>query len=324
MTPSTRAQHARAVLGVALVALVWGASFAAMKLTLQAGLSVGALLSFRFTAGALCLGLLTFAMKARGGRQDLRDGLFLGLILSVIFWLQTDGLRYTSTSKSAFITGLYVIFTPLVSLLVGDRLRASHGIGALLATFGLYFLVNEPGKPLGGWNFGDTETLICAVLCGGHISMTAHFSRRSNGWILATVQVAVVALVSWVLTPLMPAQALADGTRLGGFQGSLQALARPEAWIPLLYLAVLATTLAFYLMSTLQAHLGATEAAIIYSLEPVFGATLAVSALVPGIREHLSGTQILGGVAILGAMLFAELGPRRLGARPEPAEEPIG
>lgn len=324
MTRTPRAQHARAVLGIALVALIWGASFAAMKLTLKAGLSVGALLSFRFTLAAVCLGLATLAMKARGGRQDLRDGLLLGLILSVIFWLQTDGLRYTSTSKSAFITGLYVIFTPMVSLAVGDRLRASHALGALLAAAGLYFLVNEPGKPLGGWNFGDTETLICAVLCGGHISMTAHFSRRSNGWILATVQVAVVALVSWVMTPLIPAQALADGTRLGGFQGSLQALARPGAWIPLLYLALLATTLAFYLMSTLQAHLGATEAAIIYSLEPVFGATLAVSALIPGIHEQMSGVQLLGGAVILAAMLLAELGPRLFGPKSGITEEVIG
>ena len=311
------------MLGVAVVALIWGASFAAMQLTLKSGLSVGALLSFRFTLGAACLGLLTLAVKARGGRQDLKDGLLLGLILAVIFWLQTDGLRYTSTSKSAFITGLYVIFTPMVSLLVGDRLRASHGLGALLATAGLYFLVHEPGKPMGGWNFGDSETLICAALCGGHISMTGHFSRRSNGWILATVQVAVVAVISWLLTPWVPAQALADGTRLGGFQGSLQALSQPAVWIPLLYLAVLATTVAFYLMATLQAHLGATEAAIIYSLEPVFGAVLAVSALVPGIREHLSGTQVVGGCIILGAMLLAELGPRLLRVQAE-VEEPIG
>lgn len=324
MIPPSRAQHPRAVLGVALVALIWGASFAAMQLVLKSGLSVGALLTFRFTLGAACLGFLALAMKARGGRQDLRDGLLLGLILSVIFWLQADGLRYTSTSKSAFITGLYVVFTPLVSLAVGDRLRAPHGIGALLAGAGLYFLVHEPGKPLGGWNFGDTETLACAVLCAGHISMTAHFSRRSNGWLLATVQVAVVAAVSALLTPLVPPQALADGTRLGGFGGSLQALARPEVWIPMLYLALLATTVAFYLMSTLQAHLGATEAAIIYSLEPVFGAVLAVSALVPGIRERLSGTQVLGGAAILAAMLVAELGPRLFAPAGGPAGESIG
>ena len=322
MTPSSPAQHRRAVLGIALVATIWGASFAAMRLVLQSGLSVGALLSFRFTLGAFGLGTLALLMKAKWGRRDLIDGLLLGAILSVIFWLQTDGLRYTSTSKSAFITGLYVIFTPMVSLVVGDKLRPSHALGALLASGGLYFLVHEPGKPLGGWTFGDTETLLCAVLCGAHISMTAHFSRRSDGWVLATMQILVVALVSWILTPLVPAQTLADGTRLGGFSGAFTAVLRPQVFLPLLYLALLATTLAFYLMATLQAHLGATEAAIIYSLEPVFGALLAVSALVPGIHEHLSRTQVLGGALILGAMLLAELGPRLL-AR-DRTEEAIG
>lgn len=317
-------RHLLAVLGIGLTALIWGGSFAAMKLVVQGGLSVGALLSLRFTLGALALGLLSWAFKAKLPRRALLDSLLLGLVLTVIFWLQTDGLRYTTTSKSAFITGLYVVFTPLVSLAVGDRLRLSHGIGALVAAAGLFLLVNEPGKPFGGWNFGDSETLACAVLCGVHISMTAHYSRRSDSWTLATGQVAVVALLSWLVTPLVPGLPLADGTRLGGFQGTLAALARPGVWIPLLFLAVLATALAFYLQSSQQAQLGATEAAILFSLEPVFSAVLAVSGLLPGIQEHLSGLQILGGTIIVSAMLLAELGPRLLRRLEPPAEEAIG
>ncbi len=316
--------HLLAVLGIGLTALIWGGSFAAMKLVVQGGLSVGALLSLRFTLGALALGLLSWIFKAKLPRRALLDSLLLGLVLTVIFWLQTDGLRYTTTSKSAFITGLYVVFTPLVSLAVGDRLRASHGIGALVAALGLFLLVNEPGKPFGGWNFGDSETLVCAVLCGAHISMTAHYSRRSDGWTLATGQVAVVALLSWAVTPFVPGLPLADGTRLGGFEGTLEALARPGVWVPLLFLALLATALAFYLQSSQQARLGATEAAILFSLEPVFSAVLAVSGLLPGIREHLSGLQVLGGVIIVGAMLLAELGPRLLRRLEPPAEDAIG
>lgn len=317
-------RHLLAVLGIGLTALIWGSSFAAMKLVVQGGLSVGALLSLRFTFGALALGLLAWGFKAKLQRRAILDSLLLGLVLTVIFWLQTDGLRYTTTSKSAFITGLYVVFTPLVSLAVGDRLRLSHGIGALVAGMGLYLLVNEPGKPFGGWNFGDTETLLCAVLCGAHISMTAHYSRRSDGWTLATGQVAVVALLSWAVTPFVPGIPLADGTRLGGFQGTLAALAKPGVWIPLLFLAVLATALAFYLQSSQQAQLGATEAAILFSLEPVFSAVLAVSGLLPGIQEHLSGLQVLGGAIIISAMLLAELGPRLLRRLEPPAEDAIG
>jgi drug/metabolite transporter (DMT)-like permease len=317
-------RHLIAVLGIGLTALIWGGSFAAMQLTVKGGLSVGALLSLRFTLGALALGLLAWNLKARVEKRAVLDSLLLGLVLTAIFWLQTDGLRYTTTSKSAFITGLYVVFTPMVSLAVGDRLRLSHGVGASVAAAGLFLLVNEPGKRFGGWNFGDTETLLCAVLCGAHISMTAHFSRRSNGWILALGQVATVALISWAVTPFVPANPLADGTRLGGFQGTFDALAKPGVWIPLLFLSFLATTVAFYLQSSQQAQLGATEAAILFSLEPVFSAVLAVSGLLPGIREHLSGLQILGGGIIVSAMLLAELGPRLLRRLEPPAEDAIG
>ena len=174
---------------------------------------------------------------------------------------------------------------------------------------------------MGGWNRGDTETLICAFICGLQIVMTGHYSRRSNGLVLAFVSVGVWALISWALAVIMPPEALADGSRLGGLQGTLPMLAHPRAWIAIVFLGALCTALAFYLMSTLQAYLGATEAAIIYSLEPLFAAILAVSGLVPGIREHISLPQLLGGILILGAMLLAELGPRLLrSARLEPGD----
>lgn len=78
---------------------------------------------------------------------------------------------------------------------------------------------------------------------------------------------------------------------------------------------MLATALAFYLMATFQAYLGATEAAILYTLEPVFTALLAMSGLVAGIKESLSTVQLAGGAVIVGAMFLAEVGPRLLRSR---------
>lgn len=317
-----RFQHAWAVAGLVLMALVWGGTFAAMKVALGAGLSVGGLLTLRFTLGALGLGAFLVLLRIRLDRRALLDGLILGLVLTLVFWMQVDGLRSTSTSKSAFITGLYVVFTPLVSVLFRHPPRVSHGMGALVAALGLFLLVHEPGKPLGGWTFGDTETLICALGSGFHIVLTGIFSRRTDGWALAFGQVAVVAVLSAALTLAFPAAPLANGMRLGGFEGLPGLLTRAEVWVPLVYLGVLGTTLAFYLMSTLQRHLGATEAAIIYSLEPVFTALLAMTAWVPGVSERLTATQLLGGGVILSAMLLAELGPRLL--RPRPGEDPLG
>lgn len=315
--PESRASHLFAVFALAAIAVIWAGGFPATKYCLQAGLSVGAILSIRFAIGAAGLGLMLLLLRVPFRRRDVMDGLWLGLVLTTLFWLQTDGLRFTTTSKSGFITGLYVIFTPAVALLIGDRLRPSHGLGALVALAGLILLVREPGAAWGGWNRGDSETLLAAVLCGFHIVMTAHFSRRSSGWVLAFMQVAVTGAISLIITLALPSPF--------GFQGAGPALAKGGTWIALTFMGLLATTLAFYVQSTFQARLGATESAIIFSAEPVWTAAMAVSGWIPGIREHLSAQQLMGGALILAATLVAELGPRLLRReRPAGAEEAIG
>ena len=315
MPASAKRLHTIAVLGTLLTASVWGASFAAMKFAIQAELSVGVLLTLRFAIGAFCLGLLLVILRVPVRKSDLRDGLYLGVLLTAIFWLQADGLRFTTTAKSGFITGLYVLFTPCASLLMGHRPRLAHGLGALAAAGGLYLLVHNPGLAGGGWNRGDSQTLACAAGCGFHIVLTGIYSRRSNAWVIAFTQVATVALLSLLITACLPYP--------HGFKGAGRALAQPGVWVTLLYLGVLATSVAFYLMSTLQAHLGATEAAILYLLEPVFTALLAVSGWVPGIREHLTTLQVTGGTIIIGAMVMAEVGPRLWAGR-GPAPDPVG
>ena len=309
---STR--HTRAVLGTLLAASIWGASFAAMKFALQAHLSVGLMLSARFGIGAVCLGGLILWRRLPVHRAALADGLRLGLVVTAIFWLQADGLRFTSTSKSGFITGLYVLFTPAISVLAGHRLKPAHAAGALFAAAGLFLLVHVPGAAGGGWNRGDSETLACAALCALHIVLTGTYSRRSSGWVLAFTQVSVVALLSMVITAWLPAPF--------GFQGAFRTLAHADVWITLGYLGLLASALAFYLMMTFQAHLGATEAAILYTLEPVFTALLAMSGWVPGIRERLTPLQLAGGAIIVTAMVLAEVGPTLLKRRPAPAPAP--
>jgi drug/metabolite transporter (DMT)-like permease len=315
--PESRASHLSAVFALAAIAFVWAGGFPATKYCINAGLSVGALLSIRFAIGTAGLGLMLVLLGVPIRRRDALDGLWLGLVLATLFWLQTDGLRFTTTSKSGFITGLYVIFTPMVALLVGDRLRPSHALGAMVALLGLALLVREPGSAWGGWNRGDTETLFAAVLCGFHIVMTSHFSRRSSGWVLAFMQVAVTGAISLLITVALPSPF--------GFQGAGPALAKGGIWVALVFMGVLATTLAFYVQSTFQARLGATESAVIFSSEPVWTAALAVSGWVPGIREHLSPVQLAGGGLILAANLVAELGPRLLRRiSPLETEETIG
>ncbi len=97
--------------------------------------------------------------------------------------------------------------------------------------------------------------------------------------------------------------------RLYGFRGG-QGLQEPGVWVALGFLGLVATTLAFWLQSRFQAQLGATEAGVLLSLEPVWATLLAVSGIVPGVRDRLGPLQWGGAALLLGAALLAELGPR--------------
>jgi drug/metabolite transporter (DMT)-like permease len=286
--------HGTAVLTIATVAAVWGLGFPMMRIALNGGMTVGALTSIRF----LLAGLAMFAIvRAKGVpivRRGLIDGLWLGLVLVLIFWLQTDGMRYTTTAKSGFITGLYVLFTPLVALAVGRRVKLASALGALVATYGLYLLVHLPGGILSGWNRGDVETLLCAIICGVHMVMMDHFTHRSQSWLLAGTQVLTTGVVSLIIALFVPAPY--------GFQHLGATLAQWPVLGAMLYMALGSTVFAFWGQAVAQTKLGPTEAAVLFCIEPVLAACLSVWWL----KESMTARQVLGGGLIVLAMIVAE------------------
>lgn len=304
---SERSKHWFAVGAMATAAIIWGSAFPATKYLQEAGLRVNALLSLRFTIGALALLLLTLARGSKWRASDLRDGLVAGVVLASLFWLQTAGLQSTSTTKNAFITGLYVIFTPMVALAFGERLKPAHAVAVAIASVGLVGLVFRPGESFGGWTQGDTLTLANAVLIGLHIVLIGRFSRRCDAWVLTFTQVAVVAVVTSLLA-LVP-----NGD---GFRAS-HGLNLSGTWIGLLWLGLAGTGLTMFLQAKYQPWLTATEAGIIFSLEPVVATLLAVSGWIPGVQDHLVARQWGGAALIVAAALVAELGPRLWGRKAE-------
>jgi drug/metabolite transporter (DMT)-like permease len=303
MTPPRTYAHWIAVATIASVAIFYGGGFAAMQIALRSGLTVGAALALRFVLSAIGMGVLLLIRREPLTRRAVLDGIFLGLLLVTIFWLQTDGLRFTTTSKSGFITSLYIPFTPLLAIVLRDHVRLGHAIAALLATLGLFMLVHVPGGLLSGWNRGDFETLLCAVLCAGHLIATAHFSRRSSGWVLAWMQMVVTGAVSAVITVFLPAP--------NGFQGVATALHNPVVIAILAYMVAFNTMYAFWGQSTMQAFLSSTEAAVVFCLEPVTAGVVGVYL----IGEKLSGVQVVGAALIIVAMMSAEVLPRMLRTR---------
>ncbi len=146
---------------------------------------------------------MAIIVRARGipiQRRGVIDGVWLGVVLAhPLFWLQTDGMQYTTTAKSGFITGLYVLFTPLIAVAIGQRVKLTSLLGAVIATYGLYLLVHLPGAWWSGWNRGDLETLVCAFLCAVHIVMMGNFTRKSDPWLLASSQVITCGVISLLI-----------------------------------------------------------------------------------------------------------------------------
>ncbi|HZP23033.1 MAG TPA: DMT family transporter [Terriglobales bacterium] len=289
--------HSTAVLVIAGVAAVWGLGFPMTRIALEGGLSAGALMSVRFlVAGVLMLTILR-ARHIRIEQRGVIDGMWLGLLLAVLFWSQTDGMRFTTTAKSGFITGLYVLFTPLIAVAVGQRIKLASAAGAVIASYGLYLLVHLPGAWWAGWNRGDLETLLCAVLCAVHIVLMGVFARRTDAWLLAGTQVIVAGIVSMAVTAFLPAPY--------GYQHLAQGLSQFSVMGALLYLALFSTVFAFWGQAIAQTQLGPAEAAVLFCIEPVTAALLSVFWL----KEPMSPRQAWGGALIVLAMIVSEALP---------------
>ena len=289
--------HPTAVLIIATVSVIWGIGFPMTRFALNGGISAGALMTVRFLLGGALMLIILRARRVRLVRQGLIDGAWLGLFLAILFWAQTDGMRFTTTAKSGFITGLYVIFTPLIAVAVGQRVKLTTGIGAVIAAYGLYLLVHLQGAWWAGWNRGDLETLLCAILCGVHIVLMGAFARRTDPWLLAGTQVIVAGILSAVVTAFLPGSY--------GFQHLTQNLFQPTVIGPLIYLAVFSTVFAFWGQATAQTRLGPAEAAVLFCIEPVSAALLSVFWL----KEPMTSQQAFGGALIVVAMVVSEALP---------------
>jgi drug/metabolite transporter (DMT)-like permease len=289
--------HLTAVLLIASTAVVWGFGFPMTRFALEEGVSVGALMSLRFLLAGIVFAIILRAKRILIVKQGLLDGLWLGLLLAVIFWSQTDGMRFTTTAKSGFITGLYVLFTPLLSVIVGQRIKLTTAIGTVIASFGLYLLVHLPGGWWSGWNRGDLETLLCAFLCAIHLILMGRFARRTDAWLLASSQVIVAGIISVILTAFLP--------NPFGYQTVPQMMTKTWVVVPTIYLALGSTVFAFWGQSRAQTQLGPAEAAVLFCIEPVTAALLSVFWL----KEPMSRQQAFGGVLIVVAMIVSEALP---------------
>ena len=267
------------------VTAVWGSTFFMTKDVVEL-ISVPDYLGVRFAIAAVVM-CVVFAGRVRAlDAAARRHGLVLGVVYGLAQLLQTQGLATIDASVSGFVTGMYVVLTPILGLLMyRHRPPAATWWAVLLATLGLGFL------SLQGYSMslGVVLTLASSVLFALHIVLLGRWSRSSQ-----TLGMSAVQMV-----------AIAGCCGLAALPGGVELPPTPTSWAAVLYLAIVAGGVALVLQTWAQAHMSAPRVAIVMTTEPVFATLFAI--WFGG--EHLTLRIVVGGTLVLAAMATVELVP---------------
>jgi drug/metabolite transporter (DMT)-like permease len=273
------------------VTAVWGYSFLAVKDAI-ASMPVMDFLAWRFLAASVVMIALRPTCLRNVTRLELLRGVGLGTILGLAYIAQTYGLRYTSVANSGFITGMFVVLTPVMSwILLRRKTNRTTWMVVALATVGLALL------SLNGWavGIGELLTLVCAVLFAIHIVGLGEWSSQYKPYAFTLLQIGAVAVISLIA-------AIHEGITVPP---------DPGVWEAVVITGVLATALAFLVQTWAQSLVSATRAAVVMTMEPVFAGLFAV--IIVG--DQLTGRTLGGAACILAAMFIINLRTGRSATR---------
>ena len=308
MPSDSRNKRILADLALLFCSLIWGATFVAVKDAL-ADVSVFVYLAVRFAIAAVVLGLLFWRTVREIRPPTMWAGIQIGFFMLGGYAFQTTGLRYTTPSKAAFITGSSVVLVPLLLAAFGRGRRINGWIwaGAISALAGLYFLTVPHGEGLGGLNRGDPIVFGGAVMFALHIIFISRYVGKHSAVALSFIQIATTAVLSGLALPFLSEL---------GYEVPQLHFTRTVV-VATLITALGSTAIGFTFQNWAQQYTTPSHTAIFISLEPVFA--ILTSWLLAS--ERLNGRLLFGAALILLGILFAELkGPAP--AAPE-SPEPI-
>jgi drug/metabolite transporter (DMT)-like permease len=284
-------RHRNARIALLAVTAVWGVTFSLNQVALH---SIGAVtLTFlRFLVASVFL-LLIFGLRRSFWhdlrRRELIGGLVTGTLLFGAYLGQTEGQRYVSASLAGFLTGLSVVLVPIIFLTLGKRPRNLQLAATIIALFGLYLLANPQGH---GHLLGVTLVVACAFLFALQLVVVEHYSNSTIAIIRFTLlQMATVTLLAAVIA-LRP-----------GASGLIPLHASSEAWATVAINGIGASALGFLAQTWSLRWLNSIEISVLYSLEPVFAAIIAILALHQGESMRVW----IGGIIVVGAMVLVSI-----------------
>ncbi len=268
-----------------LTAFFWGVTFAVVKEAIR-HVDPFVFLTQRFALACALLAPCCWLRRRAYSRAALTQGVILGVFLFGAFALQTVGLQYTTASNAGFLTGLNVVLVPLLgAVLHKDSVSLNARVGVVLAAAGLFLLSTD-----GSWMLrrGDVLVVLCAVCIAFQILCTGRYAKTCDVAWLTTIQLATVGVLSLFCAAC---------------RGESPLFWEPRILTAVVVCAVFATVFAFLVQTSMQRFTSPTHTALIFCMEPVFGAVYARWAL----NEMLGSWGLLGAGLIFLGMVISEL-----------------
>lgn len=274
-----------AIAGLILVTIIWGGGFVASDMALESLLPFQ-IMAIRFFLATVLMGGITVKQLRGMKKEEIKAGILMGIALFAGFALQIIGLQYTTPSKNAFLTALNVVMVPFIAFIVCKKKIGVKGIvGAIMAIVGVGILSLEKNLTLG---IGDGLTLLCAVGFAFQIFLTSESVKKYRAVVLNFVQMCTAFVLSII--------------SLFCF-GQLKFAVTTKGWLSVLYLGVVSTTICYLLQTASQRYVDETKAAIILSMESVFGTLFSILIL----GEVITVRMVIGCVIILTAVIISNL-----------------
>jgi drug/metabolite transporter (DMT)-like permease len=276
------------------IAAVWGLTFTMVQ-DAVGEIAVMTFLAFRFIPASLIVALIFRKELQAMSPAGWKAGCVMGGFLTAGYIFQTVGLKYTSASNAGFITGMFVVLTPLFGMIfLKQRAGWYAWLAAAISAFGLYLL-----SGVGGVRSGDVLVVGCACSFAFHILATDRAVRKHHIGALLAVQLGVAGLV-----PL----------GIASVAGDLSVPRGMTVWSALLVTSLIASALGFFVQTYAQQHAPPARTAVILASEPAFAGLFAF--VLAG--ERFTAYDFGGALLILGAILFVELATYLSAARPLP------
>ena len=274
-----------AIAGLIAVTVIWGGGFVASDMALES-LGPFQIMTIRFLLAAILMGAAGLR-DLKGMRfEEIKAGVLMGSALFAGFAFQIVGLQYTTPSKNAFLTALNVVMVPFIAFVILKKKIGIKSIaGAVMAIVGVGLLSLEKNLTLG---VGDVLTLVCAAGFAFQIFLTSEFVKKYRAVVLNFVQMLTAVVLSFVSLLLFGET---------GFHVSA------KGWLSVLYLGVISTALCYLLQTASQKYVDETKAAIILSMESVFGTLFSILIL----HEQVTLRMVCGCVIILAAVIVSNL-----------------